>query len=377
MSADYLDFAATTPVDPRVAELVLHLMVDEFGNAGSRTHAFGSRAAKVVEIAREHVARVVDVEPAGVIFTSGATEANNLAILGLVDEGLASGRTHIVSTAIEHKAVLEPLEVLAKRGFEIDLVKPGLSGAVAAEDVAAVVRDDTLLVSVMQVNNETGIRQPIETIAEFVGEREALLHVDAAQGFGKELAPLRHPRVDMVSVSAHKLYGPKGVGALILRRRRRRRPPLTPLQFGGGQERGLRPGTQPVPLIAGFGLASELTVAEHAARTRQMLVTRDAFIDAFEAIGAHFNGDLSLSAPHILNVSVPGVDSEAAMLALRDYAAISNGSACTSSTYEPSHVLRAMGVEPELARCALRLSWGPEPVQSPPTELAAVLKSLT
>lgn len=376
MTIAYLDYAATTPVDARVADLVVQLMVSEFGNAGSRTHVFGAEAAKVVERARQQVADVVAAESSGVIFTSGATEANNLALLGLAEHGLVSGRKHIISSAIEHKAVLEPLEVMGERGFEIELIKPSTSGVVEVDDVVARVRPDTLLVSLMQVNNETGIRQPIEELAGQLGDSEVFLHVDAAQGFGKELEALRHPRIDLISVSGHKLYAPKGIGALILKRRQRKKPPLSPLLYGGGQERGLRPGTQPVPLIAGLGLAADLALVENAERLHQMRSNREAFVEAFRQVGAVFNGDVDSGVPFILNASLPGVDSEAAILALRDIAAISNGSACTSSTYEPSHVLQAMGIDPEIARCAIRLSWGPQSVTALAEEVTQRLASL-
>lgn len=359
MPITYLDFAATTPVDPRVAELVMRLMVEEFGNSGSRTHQFGTQAAKTVEVARRQIARVVSIEPAGVIFTSGATEANNLAILGLRSEALATGRSHIVTTAIEHKAVLEPVGALVHQGFTVDYIQPDPSGVVDAQAVANAVRDETLLVSVMQVNNETGICQPLNEIAALLPENGPYLHTDAAQGFGKRLEELRNERIDMISVSGHKLYAPKGIGALLLRRRNRRRPPITPLMFGGGQERGLRPGTLPVPLVAGFGLASELAVSEHTEWQRAMAANREKFLGALGRLGATLNGDSRFASAHILNVSIPGLDSEAAMVALKEVAAISNGSACTSSSYEPSHVLRSMGLDEESARCAIRLSWGP------------------
>ncbi len=376
MPSKYLDFAATTPVDPRVAELVMRLMVDEFGNAGSRTHEFGANAARAVENARRQIAHVAGLEASGVIFTSGATEANNLAILGLAQEGLATGRMHLVATSIEHKAVLEPLDALSRRGFTIEHVRPASSGAVEAQTVAAMVRPDTLLVSVMQVNNETGIHQPLDEIASLLQNHDTYIHTDAAQGFGKQLEPLRNERIDMISVSGHKLLAPKGIGALLLRRRNRRRPPITPLMFGGGQERGLRPGTLPVQLIAGFGMATELAVSEHAERLLVLKANREKFLIALSRLGGSINGDSNFSVPHILNASIPGIDSEAAMVALKDIASISNGSACTSSSYEPSHVLRAMGLNDELTRCAIRLSWGPTDVGDLPEMLVAALAPL-
>ena len=365
----YLDHAATTPVDPRVAAVVMHHMVEEFGNAGSRTHEYGTRSARAVEHARAQVAAVVDVDPAEVIFTSGATESDNLAILGLAQHGLASGRRHIVSTAIEHKAVLEPLEHLAERGFEIELVRPEPSGAVDPEQVLSSVRADTLLVLVMHVNNETGIQQPVEAIGDGLEDPGVYFHSDAAQGFGKVFEPLRHPRLDMVSVSGHKIYAPKGIGALVTRRRDRKRPPLTPLLMGGGQERGLRPGTLPVHLAAGLGLASELAASEATSRRDHAEEMRVRVLEAITAVGAQVNGDPARSVPNIINTSIPDLDSEAVILALRDLVSISNGSACTSATYEPSHVLTAMGLSDSRRRGAIRLSWGPG---ANPPDFAAV-----
>ncbi len=354
----YLDFAATTPVDQRVADLVMEHMVSEFGNAGSRTHEYGARASKAVERARAQVAAVVGADPAEVIFTSGATEADNLAILGLADHGTQTGRMHIVASAIEHKAVLEPLAALRRRGFEIDLVHPGSGGAVDPSAVLAAVRADTLLVSVMQINNETGIRQPIAEIAEGL-DSAVFFHTDAAQGFGKELQALRCARIDLISMSGHKLYAPKGVGALIGRRRARKRPPLQPLMFGGGQERGLRPGTQPVALIAGLGLAAELAVTENRQRHAGFERVRGQVSEALASLGATLNGSGDICADFIVNASIPHLDSEAAMLALRELISISNGSACTSNSYEPSHVLQAMDLSEGRIRSAIRISWGP------------------
>ena len=355
----YLDHAATTPVDPRVAKAVMHHMVEDFGNAGSRTHEYGARSAAASEQARKQIAVVVDAEPAEVIFTSGATESDNLAILGLASHGLEHGRRHIVSTAIEHKAVLEPLEALTTRGFTVDLVSPNQSGAVDVASVLSAVRDDTLLVSVMHVNNETGIRQPISEVADGLTNSDVFLHSDAAQGFGKDFAPLCHPRLDLISLSGHKTYAPKGVGALIVRRRNRKRPPLEPLLVGGGQERGLRPGTLPVHLVVGFGMAAELAVQEANERREHCESIRYDVLEMIKALGGVVNGNPNQSVPHIVNASIPGLDSEAVILALRDLVSISNGSACTSASYEPSHVLTAMGLDDDRRRGAIRLSWGP------------------
>ena len=355
----YLDHAATTPVDPRVAEAVMHHMVEAYGNAGSRTHEYGTRSAQAAEHARAQVAAVVNVDPAEVVFTSGATESDNLAILGLARHGVESGRRHIVSTTIEHKAVLEPLEHLAEQDFEIELVPPETSGAVDAKRVLSSVRPDTLLVSVMHVNNETGIQQPLEAIGDGLDDPGVYFHSDAAQGFSKALEPLQHQRLDMVSISGHKVYAPKGIGALITRRRGHKRPPLAPLLMGGGQERGLRPGTLPVHLAVGLGLASELAANEAASRRDHSVEMRTRVLEAIMSVGGQINGDPAQSVPNIVNVSIPGLDSEAVILALRDLVSISNGSACTSATYEPSHVLTAMGLDDDRRRGAIRLSWGP------------------
>jgi len=357
--AVYLDCNATTPVEPEVLEVMVRYLADEYGNAGSRTHEFGVRAKQAIERAREQVAAVVAAQPDEVVFTSGATESNNIALLGLSAsaEGTnGAARRHIVSTAIEHKAVLEPLERLAAQGFEVSLIHPDQSGRVDSQAVLAAVRPDTLLVSVMHANNETGIVQPIETIAAGLPET-VYFHVDAAQTFGKLIAPLQNPRIDLISVSAHKIFGPKGIGALISRRRHGKRAPLSPLMLGGGQERGLRPGTQPVHLIAGLGVAAQLSLRDHAERQATCLRFRDGVLTAMAQLGGEANGDQEHCLPHVLNVSLPGLNSEAAMVALKGILALSNGSACTSTSYEPSHVLVAMALEQDRIESALRLSW--------------------
>ncbi|MGY1753804.1 cysteine desulfurase DndA [Blastococcus sp. SYSU D01042] len=353
----YWDVSATTPVDPRVADVVVRLMTEAFGNAGSRTHEYGAEALSEVSMARRRIAESVGAAPEEVVFTSGATEADNLAILGLRAHGESTGRRHLVTTAIEHKAVLEPFAQLAKVGFEVDFIPPQTNGIVDAQRILEAIRDDTLLVSVMHANNETGAIQPIEDICRGLADREAYLHVDAAQTFGKLNEELSLPRIDLLSLSAHKVFGPKGVGALIARRRGWRRPPLEPLTFGGGQERGLRPGTLPVPLIAGFGLAAALANSERDERRRATEAQRTAVLDALSPAEPQLNGDPDRRLPHILNVSFPGADGEAVMLAWRDLVAVSNGSACTSASYQPSHVLTAMNLPEPRVRGAVRLSW--------------------
>lgn len=353
----YLDMNATTPVDERVFKAMKPYFMIEYGNAGSRTHEYGARAAQAVQRARRQVASVAYCEPDEVIFTSGATEANNIAILGLSDFGNASERRHIVSSSIEHKAVLEPLEEMERRGFEVTLVGPDHGGRVDLSALESAMRPDTLLVSVMHANNETGVVQPITEIADLLTDHDALFHVDSAQTFGKQTAPSKEPRVDMISVSGHKIYGPKGVGALITRKRGRQRPALKPLMFGGGQERGLRPGTLAVPLIVGLGEAAKHGAENFTERAARCLGIRQQVLSEFARLDAVINGELEHTMPHVINLSIPDADAEAIMVALKGHAAISNGSACTSASYEPSHVLTAMQLSRDRIDNALRISW--------------------
>lgn len=353
----YLDNNATTPLDPEVRGALFRAFDDEFGNAGSRTHEFGSRAKQAVQRARAEVAEVVAADPSEVIFTSGATEANNLAILGLAGAATAQTRRHIVTSPIEHKAVLEPIDALRSRGFEITFLPVNEAGQVVAASLEAALRPDTLMVSIMQANNETGVLQPVAEIADQLVDHPAYFHIDAAQGFGKSVDDLRHARIDLISASAHKLYGPKGVGALIARRRGYDRPPIAPLGFGGGQERGLRAGTLPVPLIVAFGEAARLAMAHHQHRRDRCLAIREKALAAFAGLDVRVLGAGAPVLPHVLNIAFEGVDSEALMLSLKDLVAVSNGSACTSSSYEPSHVLAAMGLPDTVIASAVRLSW--------------------
>jgi cysteine desulfurase len=353
----YLDCNATTPIEPAVGEVVRGYLFEEFGNEGSRTHEYGARAKQAVQRARDQVAAVVGVGRDEVLFTSGATEANNLAILGLIEFGLAENKRHVITTAIEHKAVLEPIAALERRGFTVTVVPVEQDGTVRPEAIQAALRPDTVLVSVMAANNETGARQPISQITDSLASHEAFFHTDAAQSFGKDLAVLRNPRIDLLSVSAHKLYGPKGIGALITRRRGYAKPPLSPLMHGGGQERGLRPGTLPVALIAGLGKAAELAVARNEQRRKRCNEIKQKALDAFAPLGPRVHGPAADTQEHVLNIAFPGLDSEALMVALKGAIAVSNGSACTSSTYTPSHVLKAMGFTDDEANEAVRFSW--------------------
>ncbi|HVT92598.1 MAG TPA: cysteine desulfurase DndA [Bryobacteraceae bacterium] len=353
----YLDCAATSPLEPMVRDVTLRYLEDDFGNAGSRTHEFGSKAKAAVQKARIEVAALTKCQPEEVVFTSGATESNNLALLGLRKFGEKEGRNHIVTTSIEHKAVLEPLAYLAECGFEVTIVDPEQDGVVSDAAISKAVRSDTLLVSVMHVNNETGAIQPISQIAKRLANHPAFLHVDAAQGFGKRIKELQDPRIDLISVSGHKIYAPKGVGALITRRRGFDRVPLEPLTFGGGQERSLRPGTQPVALIAALGEASRLAAERHTEREKVCRAMYAEAVAALTAVGGVPIADPSKTIPSTLNIAFPGLDAEALIVALKDQVAVSNGSACTSHSYTASHVLTAMKVPADRLGSALRLSW--------------------
>ncbi len=353
----YLDCNATTPLEPEVQEVLWHFLAEEFGNEGSRTHEFGARAKQAVQKARDQVAAVVGAKRDEVVFTSGATESNNIAILGLRSAGREQGRRHVITAAIEHKAVLEPCAALEQEGFDVTRLPATAGGYVAPDALRAALRPDTWLVSIMQANNETGVRQPLAAIADVLAGHPAYFHTDAAQGFGKDIEALRNPRIDLISLSGHKIYAPKGIGALIMRRRGYERPPLKPLLFGGGQERGLRPGTLPVALIAALGAAAEIALRDHARRRQACGLVKEQALLALSPLHPRLTGDPALVMEHVINLAFPGLDSEALMLALKDLVAISNGSACTSSSYTPSHVLRAMGMTDDEAHACVRISW--------------------
>lgn len=357
MNPVYLDCNATTPLDPEVREVLLRYLDVDFGNDGSRTHEFGTRAKQAVQKARDQVAAVVGAKRDEVIFTSGATESNNLAILGLAAHGRESGKRHLIGTRIEHKAVLEPLEAMEAQGFEVTWLDCDPEGRIKVEQLNDALRPDTFLVSVMAANNETGVRQPLDEICEVLATHDAYLHTDAAQAFGKDLEPLRKGRIDLISVSGHKVFAPKGVGALIMRRRGYERAPLTPLVHGGGQERGLRPGTLPVALVAALGQAAESAVRDEQKRKVKCRKIKEAALAAFSGLSPRIHGRPEETMDHVLNLAFPGLDSEALIVSLKDLVAISNGSACTSSSYKPSHVIKAMGYSDDEANEAVRLSW--------------------
>ncbi len=354
----YMDYNATTPVDPRVLEAMLPYFTEKFGNAASRSHSYGWTAESAVEAARETLTRFVGgSSPKEIVFTSGATEADNLAIKG-VAEYLGSKGNHIITSAIEHKAVLDTCKRLQRQGFEVTYLPVGKSGLVDPDDVRKAITDKTILVSIMLVNNEVGTWQPVEQIGAITRERGVLFHTDAVQGLGKVPFDVESAKVDLVSMSAHKMYGPKGVGALWVRRAKPRIR-LVAQMDGGGHEHGMRSGTLNVPGIVGFAKAAELARSEMPEESARLLRLREKLRSAIQdGLEETFvNGSLDRRMPGNLNVSFAFVEGEALMMAIKDVA-VSSGSACTSASLEPSYVLKAMGVGEELAHSSIRFGLG-------------------
>jgi cysteine desulfurase len=352
----YMDCHSTTPVDPRVLEAMLPYFTEHFGNAASKSHSFGWRAEEAVEGAREAVGRLVGATGREIVWTSGATESDNLALKGAAKAMAAKGR-HLVTCRTEHKAVLDPLAALARDGFEVTTLDVERDGRLDPARIAAALRPDTILVSVMHANNETGVVHPIEEIGRLTREKGVLFHCDAVQSVGKIPFDVEQANVDLASLSAHKMYGPKGVGALYVRRKPRVR--LVPQIDGGGHERGHRSGTLNVPGIVGFGKACELALAERDAEGARVLALRERLRKGILA-GADrvfVNGSLEHRLPGNLNVSFAYVEGEALMMAMKDVA-VSSGSACTSASLEPSYVLRALGVPDDLAHSSIRFGLG-------------------
>jgi len=352
----YLDYHATTPVDPRVLEAMLPYFSKEFGNAASRNHVFGWRAEEAVEKAREQIADIIGADGKEIVFTSGATESDNLAIKGVAEYHRERGN-HIITCQTEHKAVLDSCKRLEKQGFEVTYLPVEKDGRLDPERVRAAMTDRTILVSVMLANNEIGVIHPIAEIGKVVKEKGALFHVDAVQGIGKIPFNVDEAHADLVSISAHKMYGPKGIGALYVRRKPRVR--LAPLIDGGGHERGLRSGTLNVPAIVGFGEACRIAKAEMATEAERLLALREKLRRYIQENlqETHVNGSLEHRLPGNLNMSFAYVEGEALMMALKDVA-VSSGSACTSASLEPSYVLRALGVSEELAHGSIRFGLG-------------------
>lgn len=374
--AVYLDYNASAPIDERVLARMVEVYRFHYGNADSRTHVFGTDAKETVLQARRTLAGVLGLDSSDVFFTSGSTESNNMAILGLLDYALESGRTHFITTAIEHKSVLETMKHMREKGCTVDFVSPDSSGRVRASQILELVTDKTLLVSMMHVNSETGIIQPVEEVGAALAGTKTYFHVDATQSFGKLNGSLREMQYTMLSVAAHKLGGPQGIGAFVLRRDRTyRRPPVKQLMYGGQQERGYRPGTTPVALAAGFALAAELCDREAAEHLKRCGEIKEDFLRAIKGLRYSLNGDPAWCLPTTVNVSFHGVDAEGLFLAMKEDYAFSNGSACNSGSYAPSYVLAAMGLDETRISEAVRLSWSHD-TQVDFTALARYVKSM-
>ncbi|MBI5461179.1 MAG: IscS subfamily cysteine desulfurase [Gammaproteobacteria bacterium] len=351
----YLDYAATTPVDPRVVQKMLPYLTEHFGNPASRSHVYGWRTEEAVEVAREQVAGLVNCDPKEIVWTSGATESNNLAIKGAAHFYKARGR-HLITLSTEHKSVLDTLRQLEREGFEVSYLDPEPSGLLNLDTLRAAIRPDTILASVMFVNNEIGVIQDIAALGALCREQDVLLHVDAAQATGKVDIDLHKLAVDFMSFSAHKTYGPKGIGALYVRRKPRVR--VEAQIHGGGHERGMRSGTLPTHQIVAMGEAYRIARTEMAAEGERLRALHDRLLRGLSQIEEiHVNGDLNQRVPHNLNVSFAYVEGESLMMAIKDIA-VSSGSACTSSSLEPSYVLRALGMSDELAHSSIRFSLG-------------------
>lgn len=353
----YLDYAATTPADPRVASKMMQFLTLDgtFGNPASRSHRFGWQAEEAVDVARNQVAELVNADPREIIFTSGATESDNLALKGAAHARRARGQ-HIITSQTEHKAVLDSCKQLESEGFTVTYLTPPANGIITPDAMRAALRDDTVLVSLMHVNNEIGVIQDIAAIGELCRARDILFHVDATQSVGKLPIDLSELKVDLMSFSAHKLYGPKGIGALYVRRKPK--VVIDAQMHGGGHERGMRSGTLPVHQIVGMGEAFHLAREAQESEMARLATLRARLWQGLSALdGVQLNGDLAQSAPNILNVSFAGVDGESLIMALKDLA-LSSGSACTSASMEPSYVLRAIGLDEALAHSSLRFSLG-------------------
>ncbi|MCU8505475.1 IscS subfamily cysteine desulfurase, partial [Vibrio vulnificus] len=353
----YLDYSATCPVDPRVAEKMVQYMTMDgtFGNPASRSHRYGWQAEEAVDTAREQIAELLNADPREIVFTSGATESDNLAIKGAAHFYSKQGK-HVITSKTEHKAVLDTCRQLEREGFEVTYLEPESNGLISLSKLEAAMRDDTVLVSIMHVNNEIGVIQDIEAIGELCRSRKIIFHVDAAQSAGKVAIDVQKLKVDLISLSAHKIYGPKGIGALYVRRKPRIR--LEAQMHGGGHERGFRSGTLPTHQIVGMGEAFRIAKLDMEKDYQHALALRNRLLDGVKDMEAvTINGDLEQRVPHNLNISFAFVEGESLLMSLKDLA-VSSGSACTSASLEPSYVLRALGLNDELAHSSIRFSFG-------------------
>lgn len=369
----YLDYSATTPVDPRVAEKMIPYLVEKFGNPASRSHAFGWEADEAVEAARAQVAALVNADPKEIVWTSGATESNNLAIKGAANFYAGTKGKHLITVKTEHKAVLDTVRELERQGFEATYLDVQENGLLDLEVFKAAIRPDTVLASVMFVNNEVGVVQPIEQMGEICREKGVIFHVDAAQATGKVDIDLAKLKVDLMSFSAHKTYGPKGIGALYVRRKPRVR--LEAQMHGGGHERGFRSGTLATHQIVGMGEAFRLAKEEMVEENARIRRLHDKLFTGLQQIECTYvNGDLEQRVPHNLNMSFAYIEGESMIMAIKDLA-VSSGSACTSASLEPSYVLRALGRDDELAHSSIRFSIGRFTTEEEVDYAVALLKS--
>ena len=367
----YMDYSATTPIDPRVAQVMIPYLTEHFGNPASRSHPYGWEAEDAVETARGHVAALVNADPREIVFTSGATESDNLAIKGVAQFYQDKGK-HIITVKTEHKAVLDTCRELERQGFEVTYLDVMENGLIDLNVLAAAMRPDTILVSVMHVNNEIGVIQDIAKIGEMCRERGIIFHVDAAQSTGKVEIDLATLKVDLMSFSAHKTYGPKGIGALYVRRKPRIR--LEAQMHGGGHERGMRSGTLATHQIAGMGEAFRIAKEEMVEENKRIRALRDRLWQGFSSMEeVHINGDMVQRVPHNLNVSFNFVEGESLIMAIKDVA-VSSGSACTSASLEPSYVLRALGRSDELAHSSIRFTVGRFTTEAEIDEVIALLQ---
>lgn len=358
----YLDNNSSSPIDERVLAAMVDVYLNSYGNADSRTHNHGEQARIIVENARKQVASLLEVNSSEVFFTSGSTESNNITIQGLEEYALKTNKKHIITSAIEHKSILETVNMMKKKGFDVDIVSPDLSGQINVQEILDKVRDDTLLVSVMHVNNETGIIQPVDRLGTELEKRNILFHVDATQSCGKLVDEIRNLKYNMLSFSAHKLKGPQGVGVLILKKKKYKLPPVKNIMYGGQQEGGIRPGTIPVALVAGCGKACEIAEKEYRENSQKCKSLKVILEELLKKsnVNYHYNGAQQYCIDSSVNICFKGVMSEALMLSSKQYCSVSNGSACTSKSYSPSYVLEAMGIPTEDIENSIRISWGPE-----------------
>jgi len=372
----YVDYNASAPIQPEVLDVMFDTYKNVPGNADSRTHIYGTNAGKLVQQCRSTIASVLGVDSSEIIFTSGSTESNNTCILGIEDYARQTGKRHIITTAIEHKAVLEPLHHLEAKGFIVDYIRPDETGRIDADALLSLTKNETVLVSVMFVNSETGIIQPVDKIGKALKEKGILFHVDATQALGKLNKEIRNLVYDMMSISSHKIGGPQGVGALILKRNKQyKRPPISPLMYGGHQERGFRPGTTPVALVAGFAKAVELCEQNLTKNMDNCKAVKASFFQAIRNLPYTINGAPEYCLPSTVNISIHGLDAEAAFLCLGDSYSFSNGSACNSSSHSLSYVLEAMGLDEKRKSEAIRLSWdGSEQIDF--TDFADIISSM-